>query len=247
MTAAKAKKSKRISFSRDEDGLLPDIDYVFSEDGTISWRKMIKPNFLVSNRQKTSKTDISELQDSQLIILLGGIKDLAQIRGFSKVEYRVHQATSEYACVSCRIEWLPNFETQGQPVVFESTANAGFNNTSDFGQKYLVEIAENRSFCRAVRNFLRINIVSNDEIAPKVNSAIPDGSGRASTSPTNATDPYSILSSLMRSKNVSFSSIKTKLKKEGLLEAEDYDSVKDISRDKVFELVGRLKRKTETK
>jgi hypothetical protein len=245
MTAAKAKKTKRVSFCRDEDGLLSDIDYVFSEDGTIDWRGMVKPNFLVPNRQKTSKTDVSELQDSQLIILLGGIKDLAQIRGFSKVEYNVYQASPEYACVSCHIEWLPNFETQGLPVVFESTANAGFNNTSDFGQKYLVEIAENRSFCRAVRNFLRINIVSNDEVAPKVSSAIPDSSGKTSSS--NATDPYSILSSLMKSKNVSLSSIKNKLKREGLLEAEDYTSVKDISKDKVFELVGRLKKKTETK
>ena len=38
-------------------------------------------------------------------------------------------------------------------------------------------------------------------------------------------------------------SIKNKLKKEGLLEAEEYTSVKDISKDKVFELVGRLKKK----
>jgi|TARA_R110000751_G_scaffold269114_1_gene368785 hypothetical protein len=241
MTAAKAKKTNRVSFCRDEDGLLSDTEYVFSEDGTIDWRGMIKPSFLVANRQKTSKTDVSALQDTQLIILLGGIKDLAQIRGFSKVEYKVYEAGSDYACVSCRIEWLPNFETQGLPVVFESTANAGFNNTSDFGQKYLVEIAENRSFCRAVRNFLRINIVSNDEVAPKISSAIPDASGKTSSS--NATDPYFILSSLMKAKNVSLSSIKSKLKKEGLLEAEEYTSVKDISKDKVFELVGRLKKK----
>ena len=134
MVAAKAKKTK---FSRNEDGLLDGIDYVFHEDGTINWRGMIKQHFLVSNRQKTNKTDVSELEDAQLIILLGGIKDLAQIRGFSKVEYKVYEANPEYACVSCRIEWLPNFETQGLPVVLESTANAGLNNTSDFGQKYL--------------------------------------------------------------------------------------------------------------
>ena len=94
MVAAKAKKNK---FTRDSDGLLDSTDYVFNEDGTINWRGMIKPNFLVANRQKTNKSDISELEDSQLIILLGGIKDLAQIRGFSKVEYSVHQATPEYA------------------------------------------------------------------------------------------------------------------------------------------------------
>jgi len=88
---------------------------------------------------------------------------------------------------------------------------------------------------------LRIHIVSNDEVAPKISSAIPDSSGKTSSS--NATDPYFILSSLMKAKNVSLSSIKNKLKKEGLLEAEEYTSVKDISKDKVFELVGRLKKK----
>ena len=239
MVAAKAKKNK---FTRHSDGLLDSTDYVFNEDGTINWRGMIKPNFLVANRQKTNKSDISELEDSQLIILLGVIKDLAQIRGFSKVEYSVHQATPEYACVSCRIEWLPNFETQGLSVTFESTANAGLNNTSDFGQKYLVEIAENRAVCRAVRTFLRVNIVSNDEMAPKT-SAIPTAESGGQTSSTNATDPYSLLSNLMNSKNVALASIKNKLFKEGLIEAKEYNSVRDIPKDKVFELVGRLKKK----
>ena len=241
MTAAKAKI--KTKFSRDENGLLDGTDYIFYEDGTIDWRAMVKSHFLVPNRQKTSKTDVSSLEDSQLIILLGGIKDLAQIRGFSRVEYKVHQATPEYACVSCSIEWIPNFETQGRSVVFESTANAGLNNTSDFGQKYLVEIAENRSFCRAVRNFLRVNIVSNDEMAPKAAAAIPNPDSTNQSSSTNATDPYSILSNLMNSKNVTLVSIKNKLFKEGLIEAKEYNTVRDIPKDKVFELVGRLKKK----
>ena len=241
MTAAKAKI--KTKFSRDENGLLDGTDYIFYEDGTIDWRAMVKSHFLVPNRQKTSKTDVSSLEDSQLIILLGGIKDLAQIRGFSRVEYKVHQATPEYACVSCSIEWIPNFETQGRSVVFESTANAGLNNTSDFGQKYLVEIADNRSFCRAGRNFLRVNIVSNDEMAPKASAAIPNPDSTSQSSSTNATDPYSILSNLMNSKNVTLVSIKNKLFKEGLIEAKEYNTVRDIPKDKVFELVGRLKKK----
>ena len=241
MNAAKAKI--KTKFSRDENGLLDGTDYIFYEDGTIDWRAMVKSHFLVPNRQKTSKTDVSSLEDSQLIILLGGIKDLAQIRGFSRVEYKVHQATPEYACVSCSIEWIPNFETQGRSVVFESTANAGLNNTSDFGQKYLVEIAENRSFCRAVRNFLRVNIVSNDEMAPKASAAIPNPDSTNQSSRTNATDPYTILSNLMNSKNVTLVSIKNKLFKEGLIEAKEYNTVRDIPKDKVFELVGRLKKK----
>ena len=47
----------------------------------------------------------------------------------------------------------------------------------------------------------------------------------------------------MNSKNVALASIKNKLFKEGLIEAKEYNSVRDIPKDKVFELVGRLKKK----
>jgi len=67
---------------RNEYGLLEDknINYIFNEDGSVNWRKMIKPEFLVANRDRTDETDISKLEDNELIILLGGLKDLANIR-----------------------------------------------------------------------------------------------------------------------------------------------------------------------
>ena len=71
---------KRIT--RDGDGLVADgsVEYKFTDDGLIDWRKMIKTEFLVPNKSRTSETDVTKLKDWQLIILLGGIKELAQIR-----------------------------------------------------------------------------------------------------------------------------------------------------------------------
>ena len=45
---------------RDESGLIiqPKIDYVFNENGTVDWRKMVKEEFLVPNKQKTQETDV---------------------------------------------------------------------------------------------------------------------------------------------------------------------------------------------
>ena len=44
-------------FQRNETGLLvnPPIDYVFNEDGSVDWRKMVRTNYLVANKQRTNE------------------------------------------------------------------------------------------------------------------------------------------------------------------------------------------------
>ena len=83
---------------RNQYGLLEDknINYIFNDEGSVNWRKMIKPEFLVANRDRTDETDISKLEDHELIILLGGLKDLSNIRGYSSVTYNVTHASPEY-------------------------------------------------------------------------------------------------------------------------------------------------------
>ena len=81
-------------FSRDENGFLKNIEYKFNSDSTINWRAMIKPEYLVPNRElfkdlsteEIKKLNVQELPDNKLLILLAGIKELAQIRGF-KYQY----------------------------------------------------------------------------------------------------------------------------------------------------------------
>ena len=84
-----------VVFKRNQYGLLEDknINYEFNEDGTVDWRGMVKSEFLVANRDRTDETDISKLEDTDLIILLGGLKDLANVRGYKSVTYKIHEAS----------------------------------------------------------------------------------------------------------------------------------------------------------
>ena len=222
---------------RNEYGLLEDknINYVFNDDGSVNWRKMIKPEFLVANRDRTDETDISKLEDQDLIILLGGLKDLANIRGFNSVTYSITQASPEYVCASCSIVWKANYETEGESVLFQGMADAGLNNTEGFGQMYLAAIAENRAFCRAVRNFLRVNIVAKEEIKNvKISKPSPN---------KNSASPDIYLTNLMKEKKINFASIKEKMVKEAVDGALEWGSVKDIPRIKMFEIIERIQKK----
>ena len=230
--ATKPPKLKVIK--RADNGLLSDVNYVFNDEGLIDWRKMIKPEYLVINKDSAKgETDINKLKDWQLIILLGGIKELAQIRGYTNVTYDVVSPNSDYVVATCNITWRPNYETEGQEVVFSAIGDASPNNTTGFGRAFLAACAENRAFVRCVRNFLRINIVGKEELSG--NNISYDQSNQQQ----NSSDPKALLKDLMDSKNVDFNMIKAKLEKE------DYDTSKlntldDLPKIKVFELIERL-------
>jgi len=173
MEQAKIKTNNKIGpekFSRDENGLLEAINYEFNEDGSVNWRAMIGEGHLFPNkswfecRKKDVPTTIDGLKDYQLLIKLSGIKELAKLRGFTDVYYDMEKCEENHVAVKCAITFAPNYETQGQPVVFSDMANATLNNTSSFATKFLETIACNRAFVRCVRNFLNVHIVGDDEI-----------------------------------------------------------------------------------
>jgi len=224
--------------TRNKYGLIEDqtLNYIFNDDGTINWRKMVKVEHLVPNRQKTQETDVSKLQDKDLLILLGGIKELAQIRGYTSVEYKVVAASENYFATSCRITWLPNYETGGKEVIFESLADATLNNTKSFARFFLAAIAENRAFVRCVRNFLKINIVSQEELG---DAKLLDDSSSANENPTS---PQSLLEKVMKEKNVNFEALKKRLIKDNFDNAENLNSISDIPKVKLFELIDRIKK-----
>ena len=146
-------KLKKIK--RDDNGLISDgsVEYTFNENGFIDWRKMIKAEHLVPNAQKTNETDVTKLKDTELIILLAGIKDLAQVRGFTDVRYDVQTPSADFVVATCSIKWIPNYETEDKEVTFSAIGDAGAHNTHGFGQSFLGPMAENRAFVRCVRNF----------------------------------------------------------------------------------------------
>ena len=224
--------------TRNKYGLLENnnINYIYNEDGTINWRKMVKTEYLVPNRQKTQETDVSKLEDKDLLILLGGIKELAQIRGYTTVEYKVVAATENYFATSCRIIWIPNYETDGREIVFEALADATSNNTKSFARFFLAAIAENRAFVRCVRNFLKINIVSQEELG---DAKLIDDSNILVENPTS---PQTLLEKTMKDKGVTFDILKKKLIKEKFEGAENFNTITDIPKVKIFELIDRIKR-----
>ena len=150
------------------------------------------------------------------------------------MEYDVHSPSSDYVVATCRINWIPNYETENNSVTFSAVGDASPNNTSNFAKYFLGPIAENRAFVRCVRNFLRINVTGADEIGSAQltsNDAAAD----------NASDPVGLLQQAMNEKGFSFEKVKSKLLAEKYPSAETIQSVKDIPKAKIFELIGRIK------
>lgn len=224
------------TFERNAYGLLKGESYVYNDDGTINWRKMIKPEFLAPNKQyferfgKKTPDSIEGLEDKELIILLGGIKELASKRGFNHVCHTIVAPNADYVASTCSITWIPNYETGNREVTFCSVGDAHPFNTNGFGRKYLGAIAENRAFVRCVRNFLKINIVGQDEI-----DASDKGEEEVDAS-------VAILDSTMKQFNVTLDKIKEVLKNDKFDGWEGVTKLEDIPKFKQFELIERIKK-----
>lgn len=230
-------------FSRNEYGLISNgsVKYFYTPEGAIDWRKMINSKHLVPNKQNFEKfgkqvpKNIEGLEDKDLLILLAGIKELAQIRGFSSVEYQICSPAGDYIAAICKISWFPNFETENKPVTFSAIGDASPFNTTSFGKNFLGPIAENRAFVRCVRNFLKINITGQDEMAPSTSEQIVEDTSS------------NILEELMKKYGVTFQKIKEKLIEEKFDKAENLQSISDIPKFKQFELIERIKKKASKK
>ena len=193
--------------NRDERGLLKSVNYIFNQDGSVNWRAMVKPAHLYPNKGaferfgKPVPESIEGLEDNKLLIKLSGIKEVAKLRGYSRVDFAFPKLERDYVVATCRIDWISNFETSN-PMEGADTwdqcssmdaANATFENTDSFGQKFLETIAANRAFVRAVRNYLGIHIVGEDEIDKK-------GSGKVVTASEQSSDvtPQGVLKNKFR-------------------------------------------------
>jgi hypothetical protein len=234
---------------RNKFGLIndPDIKYHYDENGFINWRKMIPVEYLVPNRQIFSKNgkkvpqSVNGLDDKEVLILLAGIKYLGNLRGYTDVQYKVVSPSVDQVIAICSIKFIPNYETEGKEATFSSLADANTSNTNSFGKYYLSAIAENRSYVRTIRNFLRISIVGADE----VNIPIPDGQSNSDTKMVTTA-----LLEVMNTNNIPFEIIKKKLIEEKFVDengktAESYTCVNDIDTAKQFELISRIKSKAK--
>tara|TARA_B110000285_G_C15012187_1_gene557059 strand:- start:146 stop:979 length:834 start_codon:yes stop_codon:yes gene_type:complete len=242
-------------YKRDGHGLLECVNYIFNEDGSVNWRAMIKPEFLYPNKgwfdmrgqQVPSSTE--GLRDNQLLIMLGGIKDLARLRGFHTVGYDARNVEDGYVTARCNIEWIGNYESSNNNVCYEDYANASLENTDAFCEKFLETIACNRAFVRCVRNFLNIHIVGADEIDKSGNRSSADQkSSTPSPSSSAPITPSGLLEKTLRDKHSvdSFDSFKEKLRdfwKDGKYlneEVKNWSSFSDIPAKEARKLIGIL-------
>lgn len=224
---------------RDANGLIEGLEYQFFEDtNLINWRAMIPSNWIVPNRQRTQETDITKLEDKDLILLLGGIKWAARTRGYESIRYPIIQASLDYCMVSCEIKFIPNIEQPNGIVVSGvGDAHAG-STTGNFARNFLGPIAENRAFVRCVRNALNINIVANDELGGTTSSlSINEESSQLTKT------PHMILKELMERHHFSFENIRNKLIKEEVANAENFNTVEDIPVAKALNYIEKIREK----
>jgi hypothetical protein len=239
---------KVIGFSRDSNGFLNGVNYIFNDDNTINWRAMIKPEHLVPNRDSfkdsninLKEIDVTTLPDNKLLILLAGIKELAQIRGFKSVSYDVIESRPDYVSVKCTVEFIANYETGNKTVSFSSLADAHWDNTHSFAKNFLMAIAENRAFVRCVRSFLKIHIVGSDELGGKNSSPSID------TSPSSqaGSSPVSLLEGTMQEYGINFNQIRDGAIKKNIEGADSWTSINDIPPLSIFTIVSGIKNKNK--
>lgn len=163
-----------MTFKRLPDGLLEGVQYRYTDDGRIDWRAMIRPEYLAVQtdrkadvekqyKQSIQSLNLHDIEDYYLIILLGGIKDLLRLRGARAVRQEVNSVTDNQVVCTCSIDFVPNFETGGEPFTFTDVASASVYSVSGVFQLHLAAIAANRAFVRCVRNALGISIAGKDE------------------------------------------------------------------------------------
>ncbi len=213
-TAAKkaVKKAFKNPYKRNESGLLENMDYVFRDDGSVNWKTMIPSEFVKANEEVLEQEgvempdDISELEDYQKVILLGGMKEVAKIRGLKRRSTKVDYVSDTKAVVTTELEFIDNYEGS---LVYSDTASATIDNTGGIGSFYLETIAANRSFVRAVRNALRIDVLGNDELKAAFSSSNYTGKGETSAM---GVKPYDTLRELAENKGYnSFQEFKNKV------------------------------------
>jgi hypothetical protein len=223
---------------RDENGLLKNLDHVFLENGFVDWKAMIpREHFVVNDgffikKGEEAPKDVSEIkEDSGLLILLSGFKELARIRGISERKNRVTESSGERVVVECEVTFIPNFETDFCFYSYSEVASATLNNVSgDVGMLHLETIAANRAFCRAIRNALRIDVLSEEEVSRSDHrSSQSPSSGEASAC---GNQPYEVLADKAKTKGFKdFDSLKIKLLEKNKNDEFGYSKIKDLTKE----------------
>ncbi len=193
------------SFKRDEDGLVIGLQYYFTADGRVDYKRMVDTKYLyVANQYKErvvkeqgkplDEIDLKLVRDDWLRIKIGGINQLANIRGYRSLEYPIMVSIDGKAACTCTMEFIGNYESDGLPIVCSSMASATLRSVDKDFSPYLETFAENRAFTRCVKRALQINILSDIEIGGDgrkdgdgTSAGVSDSDETSSSQSTNGT------------------------------------------------------------
>lgn len=201
------------------NGDQPKPVYPRKPDGSINWRALVQPAHVYVKKGdepkvatalgvtpqdiKEGKFDTTRVEDKHLVIRKAGLIELARIRGYTSAAPEVKYASRDYVVVQTHIHWNA-FDGQSA-VVTGGVGEASGENTSSFMRVYLAAAAENRAFSRAVRQFLNIDIVSNDELGGNgVEPEVDSGPSVASS-----LSPQGVLQKTVEESKSSFDKMKT--------------------------------------
>jgi hypothetical protein len=239
--------------SRNTHGLINGVNYVFNEDGTVNWKAMIPKKHFVLNSQRTEEIQkltgkpieevtVDEVEDRHLLLLLSGVKYVAALRGFSKVEYSQPSiGHNGEVSVACKITWIPNYETENREVVFTGLGDATTNNAKPiFDVYYLTAFAENRAFIRSVKNFLQVQVLGAEEVR-EVKQVVPKNN--ESDNSVFGAKPIDSLLAKCKAKNINWLKLgeiaeqnKTSLSSDYM----EWKTYKDIPAKDIYVLLGKI-------
>ncbi len=248
------------AFKRGEDGLVVGLTYPRDSLGRILWKQMINPVHIVFNKRLDEQLTVKygapaeklvyaeviktrPVDDSEVLCLLAGLIELADLRGYYSAESRIaHVSPGQNVTVEATISWQPNCE---EPDGKTSTgeADATYENTKGF--PYLAAVAGNRAFVRAVRRGLRIPIYGDDEIATKDVPPVEGGKTETTTLPT----PQNALQKEAEGLGLSFEKVKEgavgrhRAKIEATSEPEKWTKFDDVPPRDCISLIGLLRQK----
>lgn len=222
------------------------VEIVPPIDADIDWYSLIPEKYIVINksnferRNKPVPTSLADVEDKDKLILLMGFRYIADLRGFSSLTYHPFCVQKDFVSIACEIEWTP-LTPCDIPRTSQGLGDAKRENVGSFVGEYLTPIAENRSFVRCVRNFLRIPVLGQDEIG--------DSSTQTATQPTVAqeqaispTSPHFVLNKILNEKDKTSTQLyKWYKKKHPDFEGVEWQNVTDIPNQIALELISLLK------
>lgn len=192
-----------IRFKRDpQTGLIEGLRYVYDENGKINWKALVDPKFLYIAREHEEKVmkeqgkplaevDLLLVRDDWLRIRVGGLNQLAHMRGVRSCRYPHVETREGHATVSCEITFIGNSESGMEPETWSGIASASIRSVDKHFIPYLETFAENRAFSRCVKRALQINILSDIEVGGEGKKAAEGGNGASSYVTTSLVDPTS--------------------------------------------------------